>query len=71
MKNVKDHLKRQDRSTVGVNERTIRWHCNEFFKNKLYQPESRQGKYERHCIYHDEDLSRVLSGSLTQVVPLD
>ena len=47
MKNVKDHLKRQDRSTVGVNERTIRWHCNEFFKNKLYQPESRQGKYEK------------------------
>ena len=45
-------------SIVGFNEKTVRRHRNEFFKNKGCLPESRQGKYERHCIYHDEDLNQ-------------
>ena len=36
---------------VGFNEKIVRRHCNEFFKNKGYLPESQQGKHESHCIY--------------------
>ena len=45
-------------SIVGFNEKTVRRHRNDFFNNKGSLTESRRGKYERHCIYHDEDLNK-------------
>ena len=57
MMNIKE-APQEAGSIVGFNEKTVRRHHNEFFNNKGYLPESRQGKYERHCIYHDEDLNQ-------------
>ena len=31
---------------------------NDFFKNKGHLSELRSGNYERHCVYHDEDLNQ-------------
>ena len=45
-------------SIVGFNEKTVRKHRNNFFDNKGYLSESRRGKYDRHCIYHDEDMNQ-------------
>ena len=45
-------------SIVGFNEKTVRRHRNDFFTNKGHLSESRRGKYERHCVYHDEDLNQ-------------
>ena len=55
--NVKDAA-REAGSIIGFNEKTIRRHRNDFFSNKGKLTLSRQGKYERHCVYHDEDLNR-------------
>lgn len=54
--NVKDAAQEAS-SIVGFNEKTVRRHRNDFFNNKGYLTESKQGKYERHCVYHDEDLN--------------
>ena len=45
-------------SIVGFNEKTVRKYRNDFFNNKGYLSEFRQGKYDRHCIYRDEDLNQ-------------
>ena len=55
--NVKDAAKEAG-SIVGFNEKTVRRHRNDFFGNEGKLTLSRQGKYERHCVYHDEDLNR-------------
>ena len=43
---------------VGFNKKTVRRHHNDFFQNKGHLTESRRGKYERYCVYHDEDLNQ-------------
>lgn len=55
--NVKDAAQEAG-SIVGFNEKTVRRHRNDFYKNKGSLTESRRGKYERHCIYHDEDINQ-------------
>ena len=54
--NVKDAAQEAG-SIVGFNEKTVRRHRNDFFNNKGYLSESKHGKHERHCVYHDEDLN--------------
>ena len=43
---------------VGFKEKTVRRHRNGFFNNEGYLTETKQGKYEWHCVYHDEDLNQ-------------
>ena len=45
-------------SIVGFNEKTVRKYRNDFFNNKGYLSEFHQGKYDKHCIYDDEDLNQ-------------
>ena len=44
-------------SIVGFSEKTIRKYRNDFFSNQGSLTPHRQGKYERHCVYHDEHLN--------------
>jgi hypothetical protein len=44
-------------SVVGFNEKTVRRYRNDFFENKGEFTIQQQGKYERHCVYHDEALN--------------
>ena len=55
--NVKDAAKEAG-SIVGFNEKTVRRHRNDFFGNEGKLTLSRQGKYKRHCVYHNKDLNR-------------
>ena len=55
--NVKDAA-REVGSIIGFNEKTVRRHRNDFFSNEGHLTLSRQGKYKRQCVYHDEDLNR-------------
>ena len=43
-------------SIIGYNEKTVRKHSKEFFENHGKFPETKQGKYKRHCLLNDEDL---------------
>ena len=47
---------REAASISGYNERTVRRYTKEFFDNRGRFPDSRQGKYERRCLFNDEDL---------------
>ena len=51
--NVKDAAQEAG-SIVGFNKKTVRRHRNDFF-NKGYLRDSKQGKYEWHCVYNDEE----------------
>ena len=44
-------------SVVGFNEKTVCRYRNDFFQNKGHFTIHLQGKYERHCVYHDEALN--------------
>ena len=44
-------------SVVGFNKKTVRGYRNDFFQNKGHFTTQLQGKYERHCVYHDEVLN--------------
>ena len=52
--NVKDAAQEAG-SIVGFNKKTVRRHRNDFFNNKGYLRDSKQGKYEWHCVYNDEE----------------
>ena len=54
--NVKDAA-REAGSIVGFSDKTVRKYRNNFFVNKGSLTPLKQGKYERHCIYHDEQLN--------------
>ena len=54
--NVKDAAQEAG-SIVGFNEKTIRRYQNDFFSNEGQFTVRQQGKYERHCVYHDEELN--------------
>ena len=56
--NMKDAAFTITVSIVGFNEETVRRNRSDFFSNKGKLTLSRQGKYELHCVYHDEDLNR-------------
>jgi len=43
-------------SIVGYNEKTVRKHSKEFFKNHGKFTETKQGKYKRHCLLNDKHL---------------
>ena len=43
-------------SITGFNERTVRKYKKQFYENRGKFPESRQGKFERHCLFNDENL---------------
>ena len=45
-------------SVVGFNEKTVRRYHNDFFENQGDFSVQLQGKYERHCVHHDEALNR-------------
>ena len=53
---VKDAAKEAG-SIVGLSEKTVRKYRNDFFTNKGSLTPLKQGKYERHCVYHDERLN--------------
>ena len=55
--NVKDAAQEAG-SIVGFNEKTVRRYRNDFFANKGRLSERRQGKYERQCIYHNEEINQ-------------
>ena len=55
--NTKDAAQ-ESGSIVGFNEKTVRKYRNDFFNNKGSLSEFRQGKYERHCVYHNEDVNK-------------
>ena len=44
-------------SVVGFNEKTIRRYRNDFFENEGHSTMQLQGKYERHCVHHNEQLN--------------
>ena len=44
-------------SVVGFNEKTVRRYRNDFFENEGHFSIQLQGKYERHCVHHDEALN--------------
>ena len=44
-------------SIVGFNENTVRKYRNDFFANKGSLTPLKQGKYERHCVYHEDHLN--------------
>ena len=48
---------REAASIIGFNERTVRKYRTEFFDGKGKLKESRQGKYERATVYHDEEVT--------------
>ena len=53
------HLNVKDAATeagciIGFNEKTVRRYRNEFFQNEGHFAVRLQGKYERHCVQHDE-----------------
>ena len=52
-------------SVVGFNEKTVRRYHNDFFENQGDFSVQLQGKYERHCVHHDEALNRKV-GSRTR-----
>lgn len=54
--NVKDAATEAG-SIVGFNERTVQCYRNDFFENKGHFTILQQGKYERQCVHHDEELS--------------
>ena len=54
--NVKDAA-REAGSVVGFSDKTVRKYRNNFFANKGSLTPLKQGKYERHCVYHDEELN--------------
>jgi len=43
-------------SITGFSEKTVRLYRKEFFEQKGNFKESRQGKYERHCLLNEENL---------------
>jgi len=43
-------------SITGFNEKTVRLYRKEFFEQKGNFKESRQGKYERHGLWNEENL---------------
>ena len=43
-------------SISGFNERTVRRYSKQFYDNQGKFPESRQGKFERHWLFNDENL---------------
>ena len=45
-------------SIVGFNEKTVRHYRSDFFENEGQFSVKMQGKYERHCVHHDETLNR-------------
>ena len=53
--NVKDS-EVEARSIVGYNEKMVRKHSKEFFKNHGKFTETNPGKYKRHCLLNDKDL---------------
>ena len=55
--NVKDAA-REAGSIVGFSDKTVRKYRNNFFANKGNLTPLKQGKYEQHCVYHDEELNR-------------
>ena len=44
-------------SIVGFNERTVRKYRNDFFSNDGRFSIRQQGRYERHCVHHNEELN--------------
>ena len=44
-------------SIIGYNEKTVRRYRKDFFENEGEFSQQMQGKYERHCVYHDETLN--------------
>ena len=44
-------------SIVGFSEKSVRKYRNDFFANEGTLTPLKQGKYERHCVYHDETLN--------------
>ena len=53
---VKDAA-REAGSIVGFSDKTVHKYRSDFFANKGSLTPFRQGKYERHCVYHDEQLN--------------
>ena len=51
-------MQREAGSIVGFSDKTVRKYRNNFFANKGSLTPLKQGKYERHCVYHDEELNR-------------
>ncbi len=47
---------REAASISGFNECTVRKYSKQFYENRGKFPESRQGKYEKHCLFNDENL---------------
>lgn len=43
-------------SITRFNEKTVRKYNKDFFNNRGKFPETRQGKYERHCLHKDENI---------------
>ena len=43
-------------SVVGFNKKTVRRYRNDFFENEGHFSIQLQGKYERHCVHHNEAL---------------
>ena len=44
-------------SVVGFNEKTVCRYRNDFFANEGHFPIQLQGKYEGHCVHHDEAMN--------------
>ena len=47
---------REAAAFVGINEKTVRKYRKEFFSNRGQFPETKKGKYIRHCLLNNETL---------------
>ena len=43
-------------SITGFNEKTVRRYRKEFYENKGHFKEEKRGKYQRHCLFNNENL---------------
>ena len=48
-------------SFTGFNEKTVRRYRKQFIEGKGKFEEGKQGKYERHCLLHEEELLQITS----------